>query len=196
MTANAIGDTRNQNLPVIPEGNWYAVQTMPRHEKKVSAELSAKEIHCYLPTTLQTRQWSDRKKAVVEPLFPGYVFVRISAESPTRILLLRTTGVVGFVGVRGVGVPIPDSEILAIQTVLESEIPIRVQQQFLNVGQRVRIRGGSLDGLEGILQDVKGDQSLVISVELIQRSLAVTVSGYDVQPVSDFVKPSAVLSYA
>jgi transcriptional antiterminator NusG len=196
MTANAIGDTRNENLPVAPEGNWYAVQTMPRHEKKVSAELSAKEIHCYLPTTMQTRRWSDRKKAVVEPLFPGYVFVRIPAESPTRISLLRTTGVVGFVGVRGVGVPIPDSEILAIQTVLESEIPIRVQHRFLNVGQRVRIRGGSLDGLEGILQDVKGDQSLVISVELIQRSLAVTVSGYDVEPVSDFVKPSAVLSYA
>ena len=88
----------------------------------------------------------------------------------------------GLVGIRGVGVPIPESEIHAIQTVVAGQIPFQ-PHDFLNVGQRVRIRGGALDGLEGILQAVKGDQNLIISVELIQRSLAVTVCGYDVEPI-------------
>lgn len=165
-----------------PEACWYAVQTMPRHEKKVSAELAIREIKCFLPTIVQTKQWSDRKKSVVEPLFAGYVFVHINAESSSRIALLRTNGVVGLVGVRGVGVPIPETEILSIQRILDGEVPFQAHE-YLNVGQRVRIRGGALDGLEGILQAVKGDQSLVISIELIQRSLAITVSGFNVEPV-------------
>ena len=170
--------------------SWYAVQTTPRHEKKVSEELTAKEIHCFLPTIRHMRQWSDRKKVVALPLFAGYVFVRIAAQSSDRIAILRTRGVVGMVGVRGLGVPIPDHEIHAIQKLLEGQIPFRAHG-FLNIGQRVRIRGGALDGLEGILQAAKGDQSLVISVELILRSLAVTVSGYDVEPIpaSDRILP-------
>ena len=174
---------------------WYAVQTMPRHEKKVSVELASKEVHCFLPTVCHTRQWSDRKKVVVEPLFVGYVFVQIAAESETRISLLRTKGVVGLVGTRGVPVPIPDTEIAAIRTVLESKAPYRAHE-YLSVGQKVRIQSGALDGLEGILQEVKGDQSLVVSVELINRSLAVTISGYDVQPVFDSGENGAVSSAA
>jgi transcriptional antiterminator NusG len=174
---------------------WYAVQTMPRHEKKVSVELAGKDIHCFLPTVLQARQWSDRKKVIVEPLFAGYVFVRINADSEARISLLRTKGVVGLVGTRGIPVPIPEPEITAIQAVLESRTPYRAHG-YLIIGQRVRIRGGALDGLEGILQEVKGDQSLVISIELIHRSLAVTISGYDVQPILALNEPSVILSTA
>jgi transcription antitermination factor NusG len=175
----------------VSEQSWYAIQTMPRHEKRVWTELLAKEIHCYLPTTSEVRQWSDRKKVIVGPLFPGYVFVRLPGESPARISLLRTNGVVGFVGARRAGVPIPDAEIKSIQAVLESNLSVR-EQPFLNVGQRVRIRGGALEGVEGILQDIKGDQSLVISIELIQRSLAVTVSGFHVEPVSESGVPNLV----
>jgi transcription antitermination factor NusG len=95
------------------------------------------------------------------------------------------------VGARRAGVPIPDAEIKSIQAVLESNLSVR-EQPFLNVGQRVRIRGGALEGVEGILQDIKGDQSLVISIELIQRSLAVTVSGFQVEPVSESGVPNLV----
>ena len=187
--------TVHQMVPVLANhdnagASWYAVQTMPRHEKKVSVELATKEIHCFLPTMSCTRQWSDRKKVVVEPLFVGYVFVQIAAESATRISLLRTKGVVGLVGTRGVPAPIPDTEIAAIRTVLESRAPYRAHE-YLSAGQKVRIQGGALDGLEGILQEVKGDQSLVVSVELINRSLAVTISGYDVQPVFDLRETEA-----
>jgi transcription antitermination factor NusG len=181
-----------QAMPVIStlrevasiESSWYAVQTMPRHEKKVSGELQAKQIESFLPVVSEVRQWSDRKRMIEFPLFPGYVFIRIAAESGARIAVLRTNGVVGFVGVRGTGTPIPECEITAIQAVLTQQVPLEAHP-FLNIGQRVRIRGGALDGIEGILDAVKGDQSLVISVELIQRSLALRVAGYHVEPVHE-----------
>jgi transcription antitermination factor NusG len=181
-----------QAMPVIPtlrevaslESSWYAVQTMPRHEKRVSGELEARQIQSFLPAISEVRQWSDRKRLIESPLFPGYVFVRIAAESSARIAVLRTNGVVGFVGVRGAGTPIPECEITAIQAVLTQQVPVR-EHPFLNIGQRVRIRGGALNGIEGILDAVKGDRSLVISIELIQRSLAITIAGYHVEPVHE-----------
>ena len=99
---------------VCPDARWYAVQTVPRHEKKVSSELAAKDIGCFLPTVSKLRQWSDRKQIIVEPLFAGYVFARLVTDSTARIALLRTSGVVGLVGVRGVGIPIPETEINSI----------------------------------------------------------------------------------
>ena len=192
-----------QAMPVIStlgevasiESSWYAVQTMPRHERKVSGELEAKQIQSFLPVVSEVRQWSDRKRMIVSPLFPGYVFVRIAAESRARITVLRTNGVVGFVGLRGTGTPIPECEITAIQAVLTQQVPFRAHP-FLNIGQRVRIRGGALDGIEGILDAVKGDQSLVISVELIQRSLAITIAGYHVETVHERDYLSRTLQFA
>lgn len=161
---------------------WYAVQTMPRHEKKVSSELETKDVCCFLPTISRRRQWSDRQTIIEEPLFAGYVFVRLALESPERLALLRTKGVVSLVGVRGTGTPIPDCEIDSIQRIVENRVPFE-ERLFLNVGQRVRLHGGALDGLEGILQSFRGNHSLVVSVELIQRSISVTISGYAVEPI-------------
>jgi len=167
---------------VNPDARWYAVQTAPRHEKKVALELAEKGIECFLPTISEVRQWSDRRRVIVEPLFAGYVFTWFVPISSNRIALLRTKGVVGLVGMRGAGTPIPENEIFSIRLLLESRSQF-APHPFLNVGQRVRVRGGSLDGLEGILQSVKGDQSLIVSVELIQRSVSLTISGYVVEPV-------------
>ena len=88
----------------------------------------------------------------------------------------------GFVGMRGIGTPIPDMEIAAVQSVVEKRVSLRSFER-LEVGQRVRVRGGSLDGVEGVLVAVKGEQRLVISVELIQRSLSISIEGYSVEPV-------------
>jgi len=184
-----IGDTAGIHSPggslFLPENDskWYAIHTMPRHEKKVSSELVAKEICSFLPLVPTRRRWSDRQRIVDEPLFAGYVFVRMVYRSPARIAVLGTKGVVGLVGGRGSGTPIPESEINAIQQILKERVPVSAHG-FLSVGERVRIRGGVLDGLEGILQSFKGDQSLVVSVESIQRSISITVSGYDVEPIS------------
>ena len=119
---------------------------------------------------------------VHEPLFPAYVFVRITPVQDKRIAVLRTIGVTNFVGVRGVGTPIPDAEIQAVHTVLEQCVPFQFYP-FLNIGKRVRIRGGCLDGIEGILTAISGNESMVVSIQLIQRSIAMRITGYQVEPV-------------
>lgn len=161
---------------------WYAVQSWPRYEKKVEAELRLKGIHTFLPLFSEKHQWSDRLQKVELPLFPGYVFVRIAEGSSHRVPVLRTSGVNGFVGVRGIGTPIPDAEIAAVQSVIENRVPFRSFER-LEVGQRVRVRGGSLEGVEGVLVKVQGERSLVISVGLIERSLSISIEGYAVEPV-------------
>lgn len=161
---------------------WFAVHTRSRCEKKVAAQFEEKQIDSFLPTLREVHHWSDRRKVVDQPLFPGYVFVRIPPEDRTRISVLRTNGVVGFVGVQGQGIPIPDHEIENVQRLLSSDIQF-VPYPFLRVGQRVRVRGGYLDGVEGILVAKNSDQSVVISVELIQRSLSIRVSGFDLEAV-------------
>jgi len=162
--------------------SWYAVQTVPRHEKKVDADLRRKGVGTFLPLLSEKRQWGDRQQLVDLPLFPGYVFVQIAAGSSTRVPVLRTSGVTRFVGVRGIGTPIPDTEIAAVKGVVERKVPFRSFDR-LEVGKRVRVRGGSLDGVEGVLVAVKGEQRLVISIELIQRSLSLAIEGYCVEPV-------------
>lgn len=159
---------------------WYAVHTRSRCEKKVSVQLYEKQIDAFLPIVKELRHWSDRRKVIEQPLFPGYVFVRIPSDDRTRVSVLRTAGAVAFVGAQGQGTPISDREIENIQTLLCSNTPFE-PYPFLRLGQRVRIRGGYLDGIEGILVAKKSDQSIVISVELIQRSLAVRVSGFDLE---------------
>jgi transcription antitermination factor NusG len=160
---------------------WFAVQTRPRHEKKVSAELREKGVSAFLPLVSSTRQWSDRSRVVEMPLFPQYVFVRIAQTLDTRVSVLRTNGVTSFVGTRGIGVPIPDEQMERVQTVVARGIPV-TPHSFLNVGSRIRIRGGALDGLQGILIAVNGDQTLVVSVELIQRSIAIRIAGFSIEP--------------
>jgi transcription termination/antitermination protein NusG len=160
---------------------WFAVQTRPRHEKRASAELREKGISTLLPLSSETRQWSDRQRIVELPVFPQYLFVRIEPRLDKRLSVLRTNGITNFVGQRGMGTAIPDEQIERIQTVLV-EVPMR-SHAYTNVGNRVRIKGGALEGIEGILTAVNGDRTLVVSVELIQRSLAIRLTGFDVEPV-------------
>jgi transcription antitermination factor NusG len=116
------------------------------------------------------------------PLFSCYVFVRISLVPELWHRVIRISGVLGFVGARREGIPIPESQIESIRKILGSSAPYTMCP-FLRVGQRVRIWGGALDGIEGILIARNGDRKLVISVAPIQRSLAVQIGDYKVEPV-------------
>jgi transcription antitermination factor NusG len=166
-------------MPV--EKSWFAIQTRPKFEKKVAFELQEKGVESFLPLHSVKHQWSDRRQNVSLPLFSGYTFVRIAPAQGPRIAVLRTNGVINFVGARGIGTPIPDGEIEAVQMLLAGRVSFTLHP-YLKVGQSVRIRGGALDGIKGILTKVNGDQSLVISVGLIQRSVAMRVTGYDIEP--------------
>jgi len=171
--------------PDAGAASWYAVQTRARHEKRIGAELQQKGITAFVPTIREAHRWSDRTKLVESPIFSCYVFVRM-AESTSRLDVLKTSGVFHFVGVSGQPASIPDSQIESLQTVIDRRLPL-TSCGFLKVGQRVRIRGGALDGVEGTLTGIKGDQRLVISVDLIQQSVAVTIDGYGVESVDNFV---------
>jgi transcription antitermination factor NusG len=162
--------------------NWYAIQTRSRHEKMVAHQLQNQGIITFLPLSSQMREWSDRQKLVQLPLFPGYAFVRLVYGPEERLRVLRTEGVVSFVGTSGQGIAIPEAQIEHIQTLLASKVPFE-SHPFLKAGQRVRIRGGSLDGTEGILVRQDADRMLVISVDLIQRSLSMRLEGYEVEAV-------------
>jgi transcription antitermination factor NusG len=165
------------------ESHWYALQTYPRHEKKVAIQLERKGVKTFLPLISQVRRWSDRRQTIRAPLFPGYAFVRIILTAEDRLQVLRTAGIVGFIGNGGIGLAIPDKQIEDIQEILAHKIPC-VLYPFLRVGQRVRIHGGCLEGLEGILFACNSDRSVVVSLEAIQQSLAIRIDGYDVEILS------------
>jgi transcriptional antiterminator NusG len=162
--------------------NWYAVQTRSRHEKMVARQLERQGFATFLPLTTQLRQWSDRRKLIELPLFPGYAFLRMVYQPEQRLRVLGTEGIVSFVGMHGQGMPIPDKQIEHIQTLMAAKVPLE-SYPFLKVGQRVKIRSGSLNGTEGILVGQESDRMLVISVELIQRSVSIRLQGYEVEPI-------------
>src|ERR1700686_2342571 len=161
---------------------WYAIHTRARHEKLVTTRLQEHGITTFLPVISEVRQWSDRRKLVDLPLFSCYAFVNVCCVSKIRATIVRTDGVLGFVGSCGGAIPIPDGEIESIRTLLNGMVPF-TSYPFLKVGQRVRVRGGSLDGIEGILLARNGNHTLVISVGSIQRSLAIKLDGYSVEPL-------------
>lgn len=168
--------------PMFEPTYWYAVQTRARHEKKVAKQLQEKGATTFLPLVTQTHRWSDRRKVIELPLFPCYAFARLTPSVEMRLPALQTPGVLSIVGAHGVGAPIPDKEIEDLQTLLAQNVSSSLSP-FIKVGQRVRIRGGCLDGVEGILVAEKSDRRLVVSIELIQRSVSVLIDGYEVEPI-------------
>jgi transcription antitermination factor NusG len=162
--------------------SWYAIHTRARHEKRVTRQLEEKGILTYLPMLSEHHDWSDRRKNVSVPLFPCYSFVYMPDCITGRIAVLRTPGVINFVGPRGAS-SIPDKQIEDIRAALTQNAGCN-RHPFLAVGQRVRIRGGALDGIEGVLMALHGSRRLVISVEAIQQSLAICIQGYQIDVLS------------
>jgi transcription antitermination factor NusG len=163
-------------------GAWYAVLTRSRQEKIAASMLSRLEIPTFLPLITETRIWSDRKKAVSVPLFSCYLFVKIPARSEFPLRVLKTPGVVRFVGNQSGPLPIPDREIEGVRSVLSKKLDCS-PYPFLKTGERVRIVDGAMRGLEGTLIGRGPDSKLVVSIQLIQRSLAVSIYDFKVEPV-------------
>jgi len=153
---------------------WYAVRVKSRHENTVAAHLHARGYQAFLPLYKSRNRWSDRFKEIELPLFPGYVFCQFDLLN--RLPVLSIPGVVYVVGVGRTPVPIDETEIAAIQATVKSGLPSQ-PWPFLQIGHRVRIEHGPLCGIEGILLGFRGHQRLVLSVTLLQRSVAVQVDG-------------------
>jgi len=158
---------------------WYAVAVRSNFERIVAQSLRQKDYEIFLPAYLSKRRWSDRTKVVECALFPGYLFCRMDLQQ--RVPLLNTLGVVSIMGVGRCAVPVPDSEISAIQRIVESGLPV-APWPFLKAGQSVYINHGPLAGLEGIVIGSKNRSRLVVSVEMLQRSVTVEIESEWAEP--------------
>jgi transcription antitermination factor NusG len=170
-----------EQLGCARQPEWYALLTRCRHEKRVSEQLQQKGICVFLPTYKEQRRWSDRRKVIEVPLFSCYVFVHLVATPAVRLAALQAPGALRFAGFNGTPAPIPPEQIENVQRALARTQGI-CPFEFVQVGQRVRIRGGALDGVKGVLLGRKDDRRLVVSIDLIQQAMAVVIEGYDVEP--------------
>lgn len=158
------------------QSSWYAVQTLPLHEKAVVEHLQNENIDCLVPLTVRIHKWSDRNRSVSLPVFPGYAFVRLNNYRYERVRVLRRPSVVRFVGNSQGAIPLEDYEIEHIRQLMENRVHCE-PHPYLHAGQKVRIRNGALRGVEGTLLSETGKDSLVLSVSLIQRSLSIRIEG-------------------
>jgi transcription antitermination factor NusG len=165
------------NSPVeFLEPRWYAAYTSANHEKHVAIQLGQRSIEHFLPLYDSVRRWKDRKIRLQLPLFPGYVFVRLPLRD--RLRVLRVPGVAKLVGFNGAPTALPEAEIEALRTSLEGRVRAS-PHPYLTTGRRVRVQDGPLAGLTGILVRRKSGARFVVSVDLIQRSVAVEVDEAD-----------------
>jgi transcription antitermination factor NusG len=159
---------------------WFALQVRGRYEDTIAKNLAGKGYECFHPVHKCRRRWSDRFKEVEQPLFPGYIFCRLNVIY--RLPILTTPGVISIVGVAKIPVPVDETEIAAIRLAVNSGLPSG-PWPFLQIGRKVRIDYGPLCGLEGILIDFKGATRLILSVTLLQRSVAVELENAWVTPL-------------
>lgn len=159
---------------------WFAVQTRARYENFAAKQLDGRGYEVFLPFYQCQRRWSDRMQEFEMPLFPGYLFCRFNLLD--RLPILTTPGVIQIVGIGKTPIPVDEQEVSALQGAVKAGLP-RHPWPFLKVGQRVRVEDGPLRGLEGVLLHVKGRYRLVLSVTLLQRSVAVEVESAWVTPL-------------
>ncbi len=156
----------------IANAPWFALQVRARHELGVAKFLRGRGYDPFVPLYENRRRWSDRIKVVHEPLFPGYLFCQLDLNN--RLPILTTPGVIHIVGFNRAPVAVDESEIEAVHNLVASGFPSQ-PWPYLHAGDRVRIDSGPLRGLEGLLVELRGSHRLVVSVTLLQRSVAVEI---------------------
>lgn len=152
---------------------WYGVRVRPKGEARASSELSARGFEAFLPTRHVRRRWSDRVKTLEVPVFPGYLFCRFQPEE--RVKVLDAPAVIQILGIGATPIPVSDTEIAALQTMVTSRLML-TPWPYLRSGQRVRIGHGPLAGIDGIVTQAEdGNPRVVVSVTLLQRSVATEI---------------------
>jgi transcription termination/antitermination protein NusG len=171
-----------------PTGNalvkplWYALYTRSRFEKKMLSELTDRRVEVFLPMREILSRWKDRKKRIWVPLFPGYIFVNHVDTPENRFRILNIPGAVRFVGHEGHAEPIPDEQLLYVRRFLESSIAID-SYPYIQVGTRVEVIAGPLNGIQGILVEKRGRFRFVLQVDLIRQAVSVEIDASDVRPI-------------
>ncbi len=165
----------------IDELQWYVLYVKSRHEFSTCDELLKKGVEAYVPAVRRLRQWKDRRKFVDFPLFPGYVFVRISGTPEAFLGVLKTRGVVRFVSLRpGVPTPVPAGEVNSLKLLIKSGEDFDIHPE-IKEGSRVRVRRGPLRGAEGVLKSKENQHTFFVNIELLGRSVGVRVYADDLE---------------
>ena len=163
-----------------PSPKWFAAYTSPRHEKAVSRQLQSRSIESFLPLYSSVRRWKNGCRVAIEqPLFPGYVFVRVPRRESVRVL--QVSGVVSIVGTGREPSPLPTAEIESLRAAL----PLRILEPHphLVAGAKVRITSGPLAGLVGIVIRKKSNVRVVLTLDLIQQSVSVEIGMDEIEPL-------------
>ena len=153
---------------------WYVVYVRSRHEEKVHRLFEEKGVESSLPLIKTTRKWSDRKKKVEIPLFRGYVFVKIDVDRD-KLNILKTDGVVKFIGIKKKPSRIPDKEIHWIHMMVKKSETVQTENE-IPVGQKVRVTAGPFKGVEGVAMRTGNQSRLVIGIESIMNAVSVEIS--------------------
>jgi transcription antitermination factor NusG len=159
---------------------WYAGYTASRHEKRVAEHFTQRGVEHFLPLYETIHRWNNGRHRVQLPLFPGYIFVRIALQE--RLRVIEVPGFVRLVGFNSLPHPLPDADISRMKEALNRGA-LAEPYPYLTVGTRVEVRNGPLQGMTGILLRRQNKYRVVISVDLIMRSMAVEVEAKDVMPV-------------
>src|SRR6266849_9226612 len=161
------------------EPRWYAAYTRAQHEKRVALQLEERAVENFLPVYETVHKWKDRNMRMQLPLFPGYLFVRLALRD--RLQVLQVPSVVRLVGFNGAPTAIAEQEVESLRHALAEGVRAE-PYPYLRVGRRVRVTAGPLAGREGILKRWKGKLRVVLSTELIQRSILVDIDASSVEP--------------
>lgn len=184
-----LNQTTAEGIPEQQVLQWYAVRTRSNFEKKVQTSLCGKNYETYLPLYRQKSRRRDRVTTFELVVFPGYVFCRLDVRR--RVPVMATPGVVSIVGFGGAFIPVSAREIATLQRVIHSGLSVEMVP-YLSSGGRIRISGGVLKGIEGFLVKTKSNSRVVVSVDLLRRSVAVeldrnSIEGLDSNESSNFL---------
>ena len=159
---------------------WYVAYTYPRHEKSVADQLAQRSVETFLPTFIQNSHRSDRRVKVELPLFPGYVFARICVNE--KLAVISVPSVIRLLSFKGAPVPVSDDELDVVRSCVGRGGNL-VPHRFVAVGERVRVREGVFEGLEGIVVRNNNSCKLVVTIALIHQSVAIEVVADLLEPV-------------
>lgn len=176
-----IVDHEKEIAPGCGNFPWFAVRVRSNHERVAAAHLRERGYEEFSPSWKTERRWSDRTKEMDQFLFPGYVFCRLNPSY--RLPVLTAPGVVDLVGFGKIPAPIPDQEIENVRQMVQSGLLV-MPWPFLELGHRVLIERGPLAGVEGILAEMKGKCRLVVSVQLLQRSVSAEIDRNWIRPIA------------
>ena len=158
-----------------PDMHWYVVHVRSKHEFTVEERFRKSEIEAFLPIVERLRQWKDRKRLIAFPLFPGYLFVHIPMDNASKLSVLKTPGVVRFIGLTAAEPePVPDDQVQSLIRLVESKEALD-PYPYLKEGNRVKIKSGPLTGVEGLLVERQGLHHLVLSVDILRQGVSVKV---------------------